>query len=153
LMTPRIPAASAANSSAHCYVINQITVSANIRNNCDPTPVLVFGPGFRPTPVFHTSHCCPTYLSLRAAIAAWQSPESCAFVETLHLNRCCGARFWRLQITSLCCPFGAALCALSFLQENFMLRFARNDGLIQYRLDNELREFQVSSQHLVNISL
>ena len=42
------------------------------------------------------TYCCPTYLSLRAAIAAWQSPESCTFVETLYPGYCCGARFWRL---------------------------------------------------------
>ena len=34
-----------------------------------------------------------------------------------------------------------------------MLRLARNDGLLHYRLDDELTKFQASSQHLVNISL
>jgi hypothetical protein len=32
------------------------------------------------------THYCPTYSSLRVATAAWQSPASCAFVETLNLN-------------------------------------------------------------------
>jgi len=47
------------------------------------------------------------------------------------------------------CPFGAALRALIFLREKFMLRFARNDGLIRYHLVYALTEVQVSSHHCI----